>query len=127
LGIRRNLGPQRMREQFWLRLVSWLGPQLEGRACLARIRPDRNGQPSDTLFLGAVVQHLRAYSGSFLNKAEGHAWFVGPTSFFKANSNRSISGTFATQISGKARGVSNSLDLDNFNRHIAKVKLGYAF
>jgi len=63
---------------------------------------------------------------TFLNRLEGQAWFLGPTFFYKAG-NWAMSGTFATQLAGKARGVSNTFDLDNFSRHIAKLKVSYSF
>jgi hypothetical protein len=82
---------------------------------------------ADTFYVGVEGQHLRAYSGTFLNALNGHAWFIGPTVFWQATEKLAISGTFATQVAGQARGSSNSLDLDNFSRHIAKLKLGYSF
>jgi hypothetical protein len=83
---------------------------------------------ADPLFLGVEVQHLRAYDGAFLNQLAGHAWFVGPTFFWEPIPGKlSVSGTVAVQVAGKAQGVSGKLDTTNFNQHIAKLKLGYAF
>jgi hypothetical protein len=82
---------------------------------------------AENFYLGVEGQHLRAYQGTFLNQLNGHAWFVGPTAFWQATEKLAISATFATQVAGQARGTPNSLDLDNFSRHIAKLKLGYSF
>ena len=83
---------------------------------------------ADPLFIGAEVQHLRAYSGTFLNDLAGQAWFVGPTFFWEPLPGKlSLSGTLAVQVAGKATGISGRLDTTNFNHHIAKLKLGYTF
>jgi hypothetical protein len=82
---------------------------------------------AENFFLGAEGQYLSAYQGTFLNRMNGHAWFVGPTAFWQATEKLSISGTFATQVAGQARGTPNSLDLTNFSRQVAKLKLGYSF
>jgi hypothetical protein len=81
----------------------------------------------DSFYLGVEGQHLRTYSGNFLNQLQGSAWFVGPTMFWQATEKFTVSGTVATQVAGQARGVSNSLDLTNYSRHLAKLKVGYSF
>ncbi len=97
------------------------------KASSLNLRAAVSAKLTDTFYLGVEGQHLRAYSGTFLNQLNGQAWFVGPTVFWQATEKLAVSGTFATQVAGQARGTPNSLDLDNFSRHIAKLKLGYSF
>ncbi len=83
---------------------------------------------ADPLFIGVEASHLRAYRGAFLNVPAGHATFIGPTFFWEPIAGKlSISGTVAVQVAGKAVGVAGNLDTTNFNRHVAKLKLGYTF
>ncbi len=97
------------------------------KASSLNVRAALSAKLADTVFVGVEGQHLRAYSGTFLNTLNGHAWFIGPTVFWQATEKLAISGTFATQVAGQARGTPNTLDLDNFSRNIAKLKLGYSF
>jgi hypothetical protein len=97
------------------------------KASSLNLRASLSAKLADTFYMGVEGQHLRAYSGTFLNQLQGQAWYVGPTFFWQATEKLSISGTFATQVAGQARGVPNTLDLDNFSRNIAKLKLGYSF
>jgi hypothetical protein len=97
------------------------------RASNLNIRAALSAKLADNVFLGVEGQHLRTYSGAFLNRLQGQAFYVGPTLFWQATEKLALSGTFATQVAGQARSVPNSLDLNNYSRHIAKVKLGYAF
>lgn len=98
------------------------------RSSNLNVRAALSYKARDSLFLGAELQHLRSYDGAFLNRLTGQAWYVGPTFYWEVVPEKlTLSGTWATQVSGKAEGVAGSLDLTNFNRHIAKVKLGYAF
>jgi hypothetical protein len=98
------------------------------RGSALNLRAAVSAKVTDTFYVGAEAQHLRAYSGTFLNRLNGNAFYVGPTFFWAAIPDKlTVSGTFATQVSGKARGVSNDLDLNNFSRHVAKLKLGYSF
>jgi hypothetical protein len=97
------------------------------RASSFNMRAAVSAKLADNFYLGAEGQYLSAYQGTFLNQMNGHAWFIGPTAFWQATEKFAISGTFATQVAGQARGTPNSLDLTNFSRHVAKLKLGYSF
>jgi hypothetical protein len=79
------------------------------------------------VFLGAEVRYLRAYEGLTLQHFLGDAVFVGPTLYAKLSDHLSISGAFSTQVSGHAVGVPGRLDLDDFSRHQAKLKIKYEF
>ena len=84
---------------------------------------------NDQLFLGADVAHQRVYEGLFLNRNPGYAWFAGPNLFWAPNEKISINAAWSTQIVGKAHGQAScqKLNLDDFSRHVVKVKLGVAF
>jgi hypothetical protein len=114
-------------ELFGLNGCSAVSTNAWCRASSLNLRAAVSAKLTDTFYVGVEGQHLRAYSGTFLNSLNGQAWYVGPTVFWQATEKLAISGTFATQVAGKARGVPNTLDLDNFSRHVGKLKLGYSF
>ena len=75
-----------------------------------------------SVFLGGEVRYLRAYEGISLNKFSGEAWFLGPTLYVSVNDRLSLIAAYSTQVSGRAAGGSTGLDLENFERHRAKLK-----
>jgi hypothetical protein len=84
-------------------------------------------QAIPNVFLGAEVRYLRAYEGLALQHFRGEAVFVGPTLYAKLSEHLAISAAFSTQVAGHAVGVPGRLDLDNFSRHEAKLKIKYEF
>ncbi|TCR61213.1 hypothetical protein [Bosea sp. BK604] len=85
-------------------------------------------QINRNVFVGGEIRYLRSYAGLGLNSFEGHAVFVGPTLYARLSENLSISAAFSTQIAGKSQAApGRSLDLDNFSRHQAKLKISYEF
>src|SRR3954447_8020285 len=84
-------------------------------------------QAFPNVFLGAEVRYLRAYEGLTLQHFRGEAVFVGPTLYAKLADDLSISAAFSTQVAGHGVGVPGRLDLDNFSRHEAKLKIKYEF
>jgi len=84
-------------------------------------------QAFQNVFLGAEVEYLRAYEGLTLQHFRGEAVFVGPTLFAKLTDHLSITAALSTQVSGHAVGVPGRLDLDNFSRHHARLKVFYEF
>ena len=84
-------------------------------------------QALPNLFLGAEVRYLRAYEGLALQHFRGEAVFVGPTLYAKLSDHLALSAVFSTQVAGHAVGVPGRLDLDNFSRHQAKLKIKYEF
>jgi hypothetical protein len=84
---------------------------------------------SDTFYLGAEASHQRAYTGIFMSNDLGNAWFAGPTFFWQASEKLSVTGAYNYQFAGQTNGFvpSKGVDLLNFNRHQAKLKLGYSF
>lgn len=76
------------------------------------------------LFLGAEVRYLSHFEGSFLNRFEGNALFVGPTVSARFLPNAIFQATVSTQVSGHSVGEPNRrLDLVNFERYQAHARL----
>jgi hypothetical protein len=89
---------------------------------------------TDAFYLGVEGSHQRVFAGTFLNRDLGNAWFAGPTFFWQATEKLSITGAYNYQFAGEADPVAipagrraKDVDLFNFNRHQAKLKLGYSF
>ena len=90
-------------------------------------------QVAPKLFLGGELRYLRAYEGLALNRFQGHAVFVGPTMFWHITDNAWISFALNAQVAGRAQmvgqalGDNRRLDLVNFNRYQARLKVGMEF
>lgn len=84
-------------------------------------------QVVDGFFFGAEVNHFRKYNSQFFGGELGNATFVGPTFYWQATKALAITGAYGYQVAGKANGIPGRLDLVNFNQHIAKFKIAYAF
>ena len=89
---------------------------------------------NDSVYLGAEASHQRAYLGAFLNRDLGEAWFAGPTFYWQVNDKVSLTGAYNYQFAGRTKdaftlygAASKGVDLFNFNRHLAKLKLAYSF
>jgi hypothetical protein len=108
-----------------------LGPGANGYARLSNIniRAALAYKVSDTFYLGAEASHQRAYTGIFMNKDLGNAWFAGPTFYWQATEKLALTGAYNYQFAGQTSGFAGSknVDLLNFNRHQAKLKLAYSF
>jgi len=83
---------------------------------------------TDALYLGGEVAYQRQYTGGWLNRYQGYAVQIGPTFFWTINEKFTLNGTYAYQIAGE--GVASpgrALGIDNFPRHLGRLKLTYAF
>jgi hypothetical protein len=78
-------------------------------------------------FVGAEMRYLRDYDGLGVNAFAGEALFVGPTFYVTLSKQFAMSGSWTTQVAGHATGVPGALDLQNFERHQAKLGLMYTF
>lgn len=81
----------------------------------------------DGFFIGADVNHYRKWFGG--NEA-GYATTLGPNFYWQATPKFAVTAAYNVQVSGKTTflgGVPGNLDLVNFNQHLLKVKLTYAF
>lgn len=83
-------------------------------------------QFSPRVFAGVEATYLHAFDKFFARRA-GHALFAGPTLFIKLSENASFNATVAPQIAGRAVGVGRTLDLDNYERLMSRVKLSVDF
>ena len=81
----------------------------------------------DKFWIGAEARWEQSWSEAFFGRLEGQALFFGPTIAFKPAANVTLNLVALPQIAGKARGVSNALDLDNFERAKFRVKLAVGF
>lgn len=90
---------------------------------------------TDSFYGGIEARYLKAYKSAWFDRPQGDAWFLGPTFLWAIGDNITLSGTWSTQISGKAspnpmetgQYASGRLNLIDFNHHEAKAKLGIAF
>ena len=74
------------------------------------------------------MRHLTKYEGSFLNKEEGHALFVGPTLSVRVLPNAVLQAAYSIQVSGRAKDEPDRhLDLANFERHQGRLRFVYEF
>ncbi len=83
---------------------------------------------TDAIFVGAEVSHQRAYTGAWANRYVANATYIGPTFFWQVSEKFSLNGTWAYQVAGESRvSPGRALGIDNFSRHLGRLKLGYAF
>jgi hypothetical protein len=107
--------------------ANWTGDNNYVRSSGLNIRAALSYQLAETFFVGVEGSHQRAYSGNFLNRDLGNAWFVGPTFYWQASKTISLTGAYNVQVAGSARNENFSLNLTNYSQHTAKLKLGVSF
>jgi hypothetical protein len=81
-----------------------------------------------SVFIGAEVWYLRHYDGAWFNTFTGDAVFVGPTIYVQLASKIFMTAAWNTQVWG--REVDNPgapLNLEEFSRHRAKLKVAVEF
>ena len=79
------------------------------------------------VFLGAEARSLRQYDGLGLNSFAGQALYIGPTLYATFGQGYFLSAAWNMQVWGAVAGGSGALDLVNFERHQAKLRVGIAF
>jgi hypothetical protein len=79
------------------------------------------------IFLGAEMRYLRAYDGLGLDALAGEALFVGPIFYVTLSKQFAVSGSWTVQVAGHATAVAGALDLQNFERNQALLRLMYTF
>ncbi|MGH6810827.1 MAG: hypothetical protein ACREDM_00295 [Methylocella sp.] len=77
--------------------------------------------------LGGELEYYRSYEGAGFNRFSGDALFAGPTWFVQFTNKLFLSAAYSTQIAGHAAGDANFLDLTNFTRSKARLKLIWEF
>jgi hypothetical protein len=76
-----------------------------------------------TVLFGIETRFLQAFEGTGLDRRKGEALFVGPTFSIVLAKNVGLSGTWNFQVAGKDINDARSLDLTNFERHQALLRL----
>jgi hypothetical protein len=84
-------------------------------------------QPVPGFLLGGELRYLRSYDSLGLSSFSGEALFLGPNFFVRFNDHWRFTASWSAQIAGRAIEAPGSLDLANFTRHEAKIRLGYEF
>jgi len=77
--------------------------------------------------LGIEADALNAFDGLAGRRWRGSAFFLGPTFHYQFNDKVDLSGGWGQQVAGRARGDAQALDLTNFSRSQAKLRLEIDF
>jgi hypothetical protein len=85
------------------------------------------GQIMPGVWLGGEARYLRDYSGPALNTFSGQALYIGPTLYARLGPKVLASLAWNVQAWGSGVVAPGSLDLTNFERHQAKVRVGVEF
>jgi opacity protein-like surface antigen len=97
------------------------------RASTAGLGGGLSWQFTKGIFLGGEIRYLRAYEGLALNRFLGDAVFAGPSLFWRITGNTWLSAAVDFQLAGREAGRANGLELTDFNRMQARIKLGTEF
>jgi hypothetical protein len=84
-------------------------------------------QVMPNVFIGAEARSLRQYDGLGLNSFAGQALYIGPTLYATFGQGYFLSAGGNVQVWGTVAGSSGALDLVNFERHQAKLRVGVVF
>jgi hypothetical protein len=85
------------------------------------------GQVMSGVWVGGEVRYFRSYEGAGLDTLTGQAVYVGPTLWARLGNKAWLSAAFNVQVWGGAAGTTGALDLVNFERYQAKLRLGFDF
>lgn len=94
---------------------------------VGRAAPAFTMQVHPGIFFGAETRYMRNYDGIGFDPFAGEVLFVGPTMYSSLSRNMAISAAWSVQVAGHAFDIPGSLDLRNFERHQAKLRLMYNF
>jgi len=84
-------------------------------------------QVSPGAFVGAEARYLQKYQGLGLDASAGQAFFIGPTTYVRLSKAFAVSAAWSVQVAGHATGIPGPLDLTNFTRHQALLRIEYNF
>jgi hypothetical protein len=84
-------------------------------------------QVMPNVFIGAEARELRHFDGLGLNGFAGQALYIGPTFYATFGERYFVSAAWNVQVWGAVAGTSGVLDLDNFERHHVKLRVGARF
>jgi len=81
----------------------------------------------DGVFLGAELRGLELHDGLGLGGVAGRALFAGPSLYARLDDHWWLSLAYSVQLAGHVPDRPSTLDLANFERHQAKLRIGYHF
>ncbi|GJD72844.1 hypothetical protein [Methylobacterium goesingense] len=84
----------------------------------------------ENTYLGPELRYLRGYAGTFLNKLESEALFLGPALHHRFTEKTWLTVAYAGQVRGRDTGpdlTGRRLGLDQFERQNLRVKFGMEF
>lgn len=77
--------------------------------------------------MGVAAEYDRAYDGLVFQSFQGHALFAGPTLQINITREMLLAAAFMGQVAGRAVNDDRALDLTNFERYRANLKLEFEF
>lgn len=80
-----------------------------------------------SVFIGAEIWYLRHYEGAFFNTYTGDAVYAGPTIYVQLDRKMFLAASWNSQIAGHEVDGLAPLNLAEFSRHRAKLKLAVEF
>lgn len=82
----------------------------------------------DNSYLGVEMRYSQAYDGLAAKTFRGQALFAGPTLYHQFSKNIYMAAAYQVQVWGREKDEPGTkLDLNNFERHYARFKLGVQF
>jgi hypothetical protein len=84
-------------------------------------------RPVPALLIGAELWYLRHYDGIAFNSFTGDAVYLGPTLYLQLSRKAFVTAAWNVQVAGREAGQAGALDLADFSRHRAKLKLAVEF
>ena len=84
-------------------------------------------RPIPPLLVGAKLWYLRHYDGIAFNSFTGDAVYLGPTLYLQLTRKAFVTAAWNVQVAGREAGQAGALDLADFSRHRAKLKLAVEF
>lgn len=100
-----------------------LGTRLWGHDSEVAIHGALSWQVMPNVLIGGEARYLRTYYGMGIDRPRGEALYVGPTFSMRLSKVLGLSGTVNYQVAGKAVGDPASLDLVNYERVQALLRL----
>lgn len=91
------------------------------------VRASLSTKVASNLYLGAEAWYSRSYLGAGYRTYLGDAFFVGPNMFWQINDKWTFNAAYQVQVAGKARALPGDINLNQYNQHVARIKLGYTF
>jgi hypothetical protein len=79
------------------------------------------------LLIGVEADYYRHYEGTFLNQFTGDALFIGPTLYYKFARKMFMTAAWNAQVWGREIETGQRLNLEEFSRSRAKVKVAVEF